>query len=142
VQARLDVGIRQRMLYAFFVAASDAETTFRISSERLRSFTARAITRAPTIVANVAIAFLRFVAAPFPGVKRTGNSSTDLKHAVTAWRTGAPSTWLFHSASIVLTARWQAFAIFNGEFSNQDRARVTATRSRRSLASSVPSGLR
>lgn len=55
-----------RWQYAFSVDASDAETTFRISSERLSSFTARAITRAPTIVANVAIALLRFAAAALP----------------------------------------------------------------------------
>ena len=45
------------------------------SCQWLWSFTARAITRAPTNLAYVAMALLRFAATVFPGVKRDRNSS-------------------------------------------------------------------
>src|ERR1700730_11922843 len=69
--------------------ATDADTTSKISSETLESFTARAITRAPTMLAKVTMAFLCFTAADLPGVNRARNSRTEPRHSVTTWRTGA-----------------------------------------------------
>ena len=53
-------------------ALIDADTICKISGDSFGSSTARAMTRAPTMLAKVAMAFFRFAAADFPGVAEPG----------------------------------------------------------------------